>query len=220
MTALRIILDSQISEFSRFDFNEDIPVGQLVEQMNKCPYMMTLHGIDRSGLQIILNNSCRDFYGFDKNDLSSMNLSFYYKTQHPLRLKDLVRSHFFFVKNELGYLEINYLLRNAQGKYENVLGVTRTIAWSENGIATYALSVLCRESDYRMTVIKDIFQLENLSKREQEVLPLLMVGLTNGQISLDLHVSEKTIEKHVSSILKQAGKTSRADFFAAMHQVL
>ncbi len=44
---------------------------------------------------------------------------------------------------------------------------------------------------------------ERTSRREREVLRLVVQGLTNGEIGEALGVTEKTIEKHVSSLLQK-----------------
>ncbi len=48
-----------------------------------------------------------------------------------------------------------------------------------------------------------------LSDRETEVLRLLAQGQTNKQIGLGLHIAEKTVKVHVSSILGKLGVQSR-----------
>jgi len=48
-----------------------------------------------------------------------------------------------------------------------------------------------------------------LSSQEQKVLVLLFKGLANKQIALELQVCEKTVEKHLTSIYRKIGVTSR-----------
>jgi predicted ATPase/DNA-binding SARP family transcriptional activator/DNA-binding CsgD family transcriptional regulator len=48
-----------------------------------------------------------------------------------------------------------------------------------------------------------------LSRREREVASLLARGLSNAQIASELHISERTVENHVASILKKMGLRSR-----------
>ncbi len=50
-----------------------------------------------------------------------------------------------------------------------------------------------------------------LTQREQDVLRLLGVGLTNPEIAARLHVSRKTAAHHVSSILAKLGLRNRAE---------
>jgi predicted ATPase/DNA-binding CsgD family transcriptional regulator len=55
---------------------------------------------------------------------------------------------------------------------------------------------------------------DSLTRREQEVMPLLARGLTNRQIADELMISERTAETHVCTILKKLGFTRRAQLTA------
>ena len=48
-----------------------------------------------------------------------------------------------------------------------------------------------------------------LSKRQREVLPLLLEGATNIEIAHKLSISPRTVEKHVAAIKRIHGLTSR-----------
>ena len=139
---------------------------------------------------------------------------------HPSSINILIKVHQFFSRNDLGYLECQYNLRNAKGKYEKVAGVTRTIAWNEGGAPLYALSVTCRESEYTLALAKEHFAFVDLSPRENEVLACLLQGYANCQIADELEVSEKTIEKNVSTLFQKAKVKNRPDFFASLNQIL
>lgn len=51
----------------------------------------------------------------------------------------------------------------------------------------------------------------NLTQREQEVLNLLAEGLSNAQIGEHLHLSPRTVEKYVSSLLRKTDSNNRAE---------
>ena len=60
-----------------------------------------------------------------------------------------------------------------------------------------------------------------LTRREEEVAALVAQGLSNRQIAQELHLSERTVENHVSKILRKLRLTSRAQVAAwATHQRL
>ncbi|MBR8835765.1 MAG: response regulator transcription factor [Stigonema ocellatum SAG 48.90 = DSM 106950] len=61
--------------------------------------------------------------------------------------------------------------------------------------------------------------LSELTNREQEVLELLTHGLSNAQMGQQLHLSPRTVEKYVSSLLKKTDTSNRAELvrFAMKH---
>ncbi|NDJ19035.1 response regulator transcription factor [Myxacorys almedinensis] len=61
-----------------------------------------------------------------------------------------------------------------------------------------------------------------LTSREKEVLILLSDGLSNGQIGGELHLSSRTIEKYVSSLLRKTDTNNRAELvrYAIEHQLV
>ncbi|MBW4574064.1 MAG: response regulator [Aphanothece sp. CMT-3BRIN-NPC111] len=62
----------------------------------------------------------------------------------------------------------------------------------------------------------------NLTKREQEVLDLLTIGLSNVEIGNQLHLSSRTVEKYVSSLLRKTETGNRAELvrFALEHHLV
>lgn len=61
-----------------------------------------------------------------------------------------------------------------------------------------------------------------LTKREQEVLQLLTHGLSNAEIGTQLHLSPRTVEKYVSSLLRKTETSNRAELvrFAMEHRLV
>jgi DNA-binding NarL/FixJ family response regulator len=62
----------------------------------------------------------------------------------------------------------------------------------------------------------------SLTQREQEVLKFLGNGLSNSQIGDHLHLSSRTIEKHVSTLLCKTGTSNRVELvrFAMEHHLI
>lgn len=62
----------------------------------------------------------------------------------------------------------------------------------------------------------------HLTQREREVLVLLTHGLSNAKIGTRLHLSPRTVEKYVSSLLRKTETNNRAELvgFAMKHHLL
>ena len=52
---------------------------------------------------------------------------------------------------------------------------------------------------------------DRLTLREQEVVELLATGCTNRQIADRLHVSVKTVERHLSNLYRKLGVSNRTE---------
>ncbi|HLO87999.1 MAG TPA: response regulator transcription factor [Nostocaceae cyanobacterium] len=70
-----------------------------------------------------------------------------------------------------------------------------------------------------VTKIQQPQMLSSLTTREQEVLELLTHGLSNAEMGHQLHLSPRTVEKYVSSLLRKTSTSNRAELvrFALKH---
>ncbi|MDX2241435.1 MAG: response regulator transcription factor [Leptolyngbyaceae cyanobacterium bins.302] len=73
-------------------------------------------------------------------------------------------------------------------------------------------------SDLRKAIATSV----GLTPREKDVLDLLTEGLSNAQIGDRLHLSPRTVEKYVSSLLRKANSNNRAELvrFAMEHHLV
>ena len=55
---------------------------------------------------------------------------------------------------------------------------------------------------------------DDLSARELEVLRLIALGYTNGEIATRLYLSVRTVESHRAHIQQKTGRTTRAALVA------
>jgi DNA-binding NarL/FixJ family response regulator len=62
-------------------------------------------------------------------------------------------------------------------------------------------------------------RLENLTRRENDVLRLLAKGLKNAEIATELVLSESTVKSHVQNILRKLDLPNRASVVAASYQL-
>ena len=63
----------------------------------------------------------------------------------------------------------------------------------------------------------DIHELVHLTTREREILQLISQGLRDRDIAEGLHISEKTVQKHVQSILSKLGAQNRTEAAYLIH---
>lgn len=61
-----------------------------------------------------------------------------------------------------------------------------------------------------------------LSKREQEILPLIVLGYTNKEIATKMFISPKTVEAHKTKIMQKLNLDSHAELlhYAVKHQLV
>lgn len=102
-----------------------------------------------------------------------------------------------------------YLLKNAYD--EEMLEAIRAVYAGGVYIHPSVAPALVREFLTKNEVDEKINSYELLSKREQEILPLIALGYGNKEIAEKLFVSVKTVEAHKTSIMHKLGFEKRTD---------
>ncbi|HLJ33034.1 MAG TPA: response regulator transcription factor [Ktedonobacteraceae bacterium] len=77
---------------------------------------------------------------------------------------------------------------------------------SENGTGNH---VLLRD--------KELNSIEHLTTREREILQLISQGYRDRDVAEGLHISEKTVQKHVQNILSKLGAQNRTEAAYLIH---
>ena len=60
---------------------------------------------------------------------------------------------------------------------------------------------------------------EGLTEREQEIVRLIAAGASNPEIAQQLFLSRKTVERHVSNVLKKVGARNRTELAAMVADI-
>src|SRR5512143_1928096 len=97
-----------------------------------------------------------------------------------------------------------YLLKDEvpQQIVEAVRGVARgETGWVSRKVAAKLSQILQKEQDGAA----------DLTRREMDVLRLVVEAKTNGEIGMLLGISEKTVEKHLDTIFRKLGVASRVE---------
>ncbi|MGA7933684.1 MAG: response regulator transcription factor [Kovacikia sp.] len=131
-----------------------------------------------------------------------------------------------FELRELGAVVRNLLERQQMIESERRFSNEEAISTDKNlrmpalSIAPDSSAKHSFHSGYSITPRRDLDL--HLTQREQEVLRLVSDGLSNVQIGDHLHLSPRTIEKHVSSLLKKTETSNRAELvrFAMEHHLM
>jgi len=98
---------------------------------------------------------------------------------------------------------IGYLLKNVSG--DELADAIRQAHGGRPTLAPEALQALVQPPTEAETLAAD------LTRREQEVLALLVKGMSNPEIAGHLVISRATVKVHISNILSKLGVASRAE---------
>ena len=109
-----------------------------------------------------------------------------------------------FISQLLALGASGYLLKDEipEQIIEAVRGVARgETGWVSRKVAAKLSQILQRDQDGAA----------DLTRRELDVLRLVVDAKTNGEIGMTLGISEKTVEKHLDTIFRKLGVTSRVE---------
>jgi NarL family two-component system response regulator LiaR len=104
---------------------------------------------------------------------------------------------------------IGYLLKNVSA--EDLAAAIREAHAGRSTLAPEAIQALIEMEARPALAEEDLAEAFELTPREQEVLALLVEGLTNPEIAERLVVSRSTAKAHVSNILSKMGVSNRAE---------
>ena len=104
-----------------------------------------------------------------------------------------------------------YVLREASAA--EVLTALHAVATGESVCPPCFMATLFQHAAQHLALRQNL-QARNhsqLSRREQQLVSLLCVGLTNKEIANQLHLSEHTVKNHVHRILRKTGTADRVE---------
>lgn len=122
------------------------------------------------------------------------------------------------------YLPKPFELEELAAAIRNLLGRSQVIQAEyrlsyKDDFSTLTSAEILNKSPFLANHNKSSGLLLSLTTREQEVLELLTYGLSNADMGHKLHLSPRTVEKYVSSLLRKTVTSNRAELvrFAMKH---
>lgn len=95
----------------------------------------------------------------------------------------------------------------------DVVGAIRSVAQGEAvcppQLAKYLFRQVARQAEYVPSIrLRDEL---GLTRRQQQLVPLIARGLTNKEIASLLHLSEQTIKNHIHRMMQKVGVDDRLE---------
>lgn len=106
------------------------------------------------------------------------------------------------IQNAMTYGASGYILKEADSKL-----LVQAINIVKNGERYIQPSIASKLRQHKL--IKQQKNIDVLTKRELEIIKLLVAGLYNKEIADDLNISEKTVKNHISSIFRKINVSDR-----------
>ena len=170
----------------------------------------------KEALELLEQKSC-DFALVDLNmkGMGGIELIGHLKKQYP-EMKILVLTTFYddhYITEAVANGADGYLLKDS-GK-EAILGAIGQIMEGRNVIDHKVMQRLAMlmSGKQEASVATEFAQ---MTKRESEILSLMVQGYTNQQIAKELYISEGTVKNYISGIYDKTGIHDRAKLIVAM----
>jgi DNA-binding NarL/FixJ family response regulator len=103
---------------------------------------------------------------------------------------------------------LGYVLQEASA--EDVIAAVRGVAHGEAVCPARLMRVLFECVSQKTSAPTRARTQFGLTRREQQLVPLVGRGLTNKEIAAELSVSEQTVKSHIRSILRKVGAEDRS----------
>jgi DNA-binding CsgD family transcriptional regulator len=204
-------------------------VASLEEVINNLPVFLFLNQIDNlddpdSRHNIWSNRQSLEFTGYTQAEIESMGSDYFTKVMHPDDLGVVEKALAFLKKQTEGEICGSiYRVKNKDQKYKWVSGRTLVYKRKADGQPFQFLNVafdLCgeihiegrlEEATKVLNRLKNRERIANVSKCEENVLKLIVKGMTDKEIGDILCISKRTVQTHRNNLIHKKGLKNTAD---------
>ena len=126
------------------------------------------------------------------------------------------------------YLDADYVIELLEDGTDGLAYLLKENVADRRQLAT-AIDAVCTSSSWIDAAVIDVFvrsrarqpsPLDDLTERERDVLSLMAEGLRNRAVAARLHLSEKSVEKHINSIFTKLHLTDEHESNRRVRSVL
>ena len=198
---------------------EHIPASVYINQIETIGDM-------QSGRNIFINKYGRDIVGYSQEEITAMGPAFFEKILHPddsvIAEESIKHLHSDGVEPKSPIYRSVSRIRNHAGNYHWCIGHTSVFKTRHDGTPLQFINVSLDISEFQHTILqlddamkvlcrlKNRLLLELLSKREKEILSMIVKGMTDDEIGRKLFISTQTAHTHRHRILKKTNSANTA----------
>lgn len=221
MSQLSMVLDSLIEEIKARIPTPDIlhteHAGLLNEIASECPFFVFITRLPALTPFFVCNPGL-NYLGLNPNDYQKMGNQFFFKVIHPDNYSAIQQSLQHFSTSPHEELLMTCKFKTGKLGWRWVYGASRMICLDIVNAPCDVISVVCdvetllldsiympKKNHIQTLSSADKRKYTSLTKREMDVLRLLMQEYGNAKIASKLHLSEFTVKTHRKHLLKKMG---------------
>jgi PAS domain S-box-containing protein len=214
-----------------FDFNELLKIVNLrlhkydnITQTNDEKFFALLDNptigvyIYQENGFVYYNNALADIYGYTHPEFQSLNFNDIIADEYKKEVMDKIQTCFKEIQNSM-LVEFEGIHKNSNRISLELYGTLRTYKGKSSLIGNIAN--IGKEYRYLSQLKKHTNNVDNLSKREIEVLVLICKGKSTHDIADEFGLSQRTVDSHRANLLNKSSSKNTAELvmYAIKHNL-
>lgn len=187
--------------------------------LEKAPVLMGIHQYDdlsdfSSSFNLWANDNIQKFLGYTREEMDQLGSKLFFETIHPDDLEMIGNAMSKFASDPNSFYAGIYRLKPKNEDYKWVFGAI-TVMETRNGVPWRLLNITMDIDHMRDTQnqiialtrenkqLKNHIKINKLTRREKEIIKLIVSGKTDKEIGNSLFISNKTAKTHRNNILRK-----------------